>query len=146
MLLDSVGTNCNLETFLPTLPNSFFLTIFNIQHTFFLFQFVNEWENLITKFKFDGSIVHLFETTHSLSLSLIVQKNHTFFFNSSRKNSWKSLMEFLYVTGRLLSSSFELLVFNLVDQKAPHFHHKNLGLLIKNHLNIFQNSFWSRPC
>ena len=141
MLLDSVGTNCNLETFLPTLRNSFFLTIFNIQHTFFCF-------NLLTNGKIwsQDVIVQLF-TSHSLSLSLIVQKNHTFFLQFFKKKLVKITHGiFLYVTGRLLSSSFELLVFNLVDQKAPHFHHKNLGLLIKNHLNIFQNSFWSRPC
>lgn len=39
----------NLEAYHSTLRNSIFITIFNIQHTFFLFQFVNEWENLITR-------------------------------------------------------------------------------------------------
>ena len=39
----------NLQAYRSTHRNPFFITIFNIQHTFFLFQFVNEWENLITR-------------------------------------------------------------------------------------------------
>ena len=65
----------NLQAYRSTHRNPFFITIFNIQHTFFLFQFVNEWENLNHKMLLFNSS-HLI---HSLSLSLIVQKNHTFF-------------------------------------------------------------------